>query len=102
MVFCTQDSLSMLSEAVAADLPTYALVPADYAAEEFAHSDYARYTHSLVERHLIRRMPLAALAAVDPATDLVEYFKRPARPPLEALADLLAARVLPVLGPDRA
>jgi mitochondrial fission protein ELM1 len=71
VVFCTEDSRSMISDAIAAGKPVYTIRPDKTGSE-------ARQTKLLAAQeaqHRIKRVRLAELGSTDVADDLATYFR---------------------------
>ena len=93
LVVCTQDSLSMITEAVASGRPAYVVSPASVRLDPVVNRVYHDYLTRNSGLGRIRRLAIAELAAIDPREDRAHHF----RPIGHALGDELLAQLLPRL-----
>jgi hypothetical protein len=71
LVFCTADSGSMITEAMTAGKPVYALVPERVRPQPF----YQAFLQSHADARRIKPAAIASLHALDPKHDVASYFQ---------------------------
>lgn len=91
VVFCTIDSGSMLTEAISAGKPAYALVPSS--ARETR--SYQQFLDGHITAGRLKITSLDELSALDPKTDIATYFHPIDEDPVSDLATKLASWVIP-------
>lgn len=91
LVFCTQDSLTMITEGMASGRPVYAVYPGDVS---LAH-DSARFFRDYLRRNIelgrLKAVPIAALAGIDPQADIGHHFVPLGEPLTQAAVDGVSA-----------
>ncbi len=93
VVFCTQDSLTMITEAMASGKPVYAVHPRTVSLAHESARFYRQYLARNIELGRLRAVPMDGLAQVDVEHDMTHHFK----PTREPLTTPIAAALLPVL-----
>lgn len=89
VVFCTQDSLTMITEAMASGKPTYAIYPR---MASLAH-DSARFYKSYLKRNTVlgrlRTVPIIELEKIDVRMDQSQHFRPAITPLIDSVASAL-------------
>lgn len=93
LVFCTQDSLTMLTEAVFSGKPVYSLQPDQLTFKEGNQSYYVKYLNNLTRTQKIIRSTFAELADRDIAQDQQDAFSPLIDSPLNPLIDQILERL---------
>ena len=75
VVFCTQDSRTMLSEGIAVGKPVYALFPDKVESSGTEGSFSKRFLEQNESAHRIRRVHIAQTKQIDIESDLANYFE---------------------------
>lgn len=91
VVFCTEDSGSMITEALATGKPVYVLVPEQVRPQPF----YQAFLQQHIDSKHIRQVPLPALPALDVSQDAAAYFHLLANDPITELAGKLGPWISP-------
>ncbi len=87
VVFCTADSGSMITEAMAAGKPVYVLVPEQVKPQPF----YQAFLQQHLDLQHIKQTPLHALPALDVQQDAATYFHLLENDPISELAGKIGA-----------